>query len=524
MKFRISIYLAVVSLLISCNNNTAKNKDPLLTSTESIADGEYISNNVVITGTSDDPNAFKYLNIMNISYFLGRHHLDTYEKIFPDSLFVVLKSFEKPLIMEIVTGEDYLYKGTIFAIPGDTIQIKVKDGAIKFYGKNAVYNNYYTQMNNNTRAYMYNPYKGNLNIYKKSVDSIYNERVDFLNNYIKKYNIQSKYFINAIATDLRHEYLFTLLNPKTKKSSFLGYYYSEIDMFKSLVQKEAYNHPERIIDVSNYFGTVTIDEFNNLVHLNNSMFFKENINQFIRYYFLDSKLLAYSKEMFIAEKEFIQNNFEGGMETYCIARMIRDYHRKGFSNSLENINVLRGVIDEYEEKFTKPVYMEYMNEAREDLDSFNFNLSEPALDTKFVNHIGDTLTLRKIFARSSKRIKVIDFWASWCPPCVDQIKNGKPFKDRLQVENNVEWIYLSVDKNYEQWLKANNEFEDVLNFSNSFFILNGYKSALASSLKVKGIPRYVILNQKNKIVSNTAPPTSDTDHFERIIDEVDIKN
>jgi hypothetical protein len=69
-------------------------------------------------------------------------------------------------------------------------------------------------------------------------------------------------------------------------------------------------------------------------------------------------------------------------------------------------------------------------------------------------------------------------------------------------------------------LKKNKEFEHVLNFSNSFFLLNGHKSALASSLKVLGIPRYVIFNQTNKIVLNTAPSPSDNIYFERIIDDI----
>ncbi|MDC1262156.1 thioredoxin family protein [Polaribacter sp.] len=524
MKFTHSIYVIIFSVLLHCKKNTLPEKEPF-TPNNFIENRDSILNKVVITGTTDDITAFQYLSIMNNTYLFGRSHVDVTKQILSDSLHMVLNSIKKPLFSEVVSsGDSAFYRGSIFLIPGDTISIRIKKGKMEFFGKNAIYNNYYSEMNEQTSDYTKNPYLGNLKLYKESIKSIKDKRLAFFIQYIKTHNIQSQLFVNTIKTHLRQEYLDALINPKNVKSRIKDVYFGESDILVLLAQKEATNNPEIIIDLSDYFGALSIEELRDPKALRNSFYFKNNINAFIRYYFLDSKYIAYSKEKFIAEKEFIQENFEGEIENYAMARMFRDYHSKGFSKSMNTINLMKNSIDEYEDQFTKPSYIEYMMDIKEDLETYDFELSESASNSKFINIKGDTLTLKEVFARSTKRIKVVDFWATWCPPCIQQIKEGKPFKDRLQVENNVEWIYISPEKDYEKWIEANKKFKDVLNFSNSFFLLKGRKSSLASSFKVNEIPRYVIFNKNNKIVLNNAPSPSDEVIFDKIIDDISNKD
>ena len=93
----------------------------------------------------------------------------------------------------------------------------------------------------------------------------------------------------------------------------------------------------------------------------------------------------------------------------------------------------------------------------------------------------------------------------------------------MAIERDVEWIYLSIDKDQDKWEKTSQELSDFLNVRNQYLILGGTKTSLASALKVSGIPRYVIFNPKNEIVLENAPRPSDTLVFKKIIDDISLR-
>jgi hypothetical protein len=93
----------------------------------------------------------------------------------------------------------------------------------------------------------------------------------------------------------------------------------------------------------------------------------------------------------------------------------------------------------------------------------------------------------------------------------------------MTVENNVEWIYLSIDEDKSQWKKKSKDLEEFLNFRNSYYLIEGKKSTLAKFLKVTTIPRYIIFDKANYIILNNAPIPQDNDNFERIINDIEAK-
>jgi hypothetical protein len=59
-----------------------------------------------------------------------------------------------------------------------------------------------------------------------------------------------------------------------------------------------------------------------------------------------------------------------------------------------------------------------------------------------------------------------------------------------------------------------------LNVRNQYLVAEGKNSPLAKSLKINGIPRYIILDKQNRIVLENAPRPSDSILFEKIINKI----
>src|SRR5690606_5510577 len=67
----------------------------------------------------------------------------------------------------------------------DTITFEIRNGKLKFNGKNSDLNNFHSDLTLSTRDYFSNiSYKGDIRSYKEDIDSIYMEKLDYLNKYV----------------------------------------------------------------------------------------------------------------------------------------------------------------------------------------------------------------------------------------------------------------------------------------------------------------------------------------------------
>ena len=110
--------------------------------------------------------------------------------------------------------------------------------------------------------------------------------------------------------------------------------------------------------------------------------------------------------------------------------------------------------------------------------------------------VKDINDYEKIISSSEKKILLLNFWATWCAPCIKEIPELLELKKKFK--NDVEIYFLSVDSNVKKtvpkFLKKNN-LENLK-------VLNDEKLKISGKFGVKVMPTTVIINKKFEEVAH----------------------
>lgn len=100
----------------------------------------------------------------------------------------------------------------------------------------------------------------------------------------------------------------------------------------------------------------------------------------------------------------------------------------------------------------------------------------------------------------------IDFWASWCRPCIAEFPASHALKEKIK-NQNITMLYLSVDTDFDSWIKAREKHK--INDKHSFILSNPQKNELVKKINLGPIPRYIIIDQQGQILRMDAQRPSD---------------
>lgn len=106
---------------------------------------------------------------------------------------------------------------------------------------------------------------------------------------------------------------------------------------------------------------------------------------------------------------------------------------------------------------------------------------------------GKTLSVHSVKAK----IKILDFWASWCGPCRAENPTVKRLYS-LYHDKGLEVIGISLDNDLEKWKKA--IADDALPWIH-ISDLKGWNSIVTDVYEVHGIPQLYILDENNKVIA-----------------------
>ena len=225
----------------------------------------------------------------------------------------------------------------------------------------------------------------------------------------------------------------------------------------------------------------------------------QRINNYLFKRFLNREKTIYKDKSFF-DKDSTQfyhdlNTFFD-KEIHALERLHLDSHI--FADEIEGIDIIKKDFSYY-----------YKN--RQELKQLALLKKAPAFRLNDIK--GESVSLSDF----KGKVVLIDVWATWCKPCLDEIPDLKALAEDYD-ESNLRLIGVSIDRqeDKELWkLKVDDEGLP----GTQLILENGWQSAFKFDYIVSSIPRFILIDEEGKFIDVNAPRPSEGNKLRLLIDE-----
>lgn len=133
------------------------------------------------------------------------------------------------------------------------------------------------------------------------------------------------------------------------------------------------------------------------------------------------------------------------------------------------------------------------------------------LETEVLSINGQRSPLNKVI---ENKPTIIDCWASWCKPCIEEMPDGKKLQNKYKTK--LSYLYLSMDSKKSDWLKRSK----MLKLKNSYLLINNINNKFSDYFDISSIPRYIILDKNGNVYSTKGPRPSQSTEWESILNSL----
>lgn len=214
---------------------------------------------------------------------------------------------------------------------------------------------------------------------------------------------------------------------------------------------------------------------------------------------LDSMAQNYLNEINSYTKKYIDENLSSLVSLVALYQQVAPSvyvldQRKDFRYFTKVDSSLYSLYPEYEPVATLHEQVRELSESMRMLPGSTATLGESVPEIRLPSPSGDTISLSK--TRGS--IVLLDFWASWCPPCRQENPNLVKAYEKYH-RNGFQIFQVSLDKTKEAWIKGIKD--DNLGRWIHVSDVQYWNSVVVPLYKIESIPTNYLLDREGKIIA-----------------------
>ncbi len=155
----------------------------------------------------------------------------------------------------------------------------------------------------------------------------------------------------------------------------------------------------------------------------------------------------------------------------------------------------------YSSIFRAPKYSELLTSTPEKAQTFPLQKKFKLVSGQKAS--GDSVSLSELF--KDRDYLIVNFWATWCPPCLDEIPSLEYLGKQLERPENKtlpRLVTISVDEDPKEVGKL---FK-TLDFSPTFTVLHDVEGEFATSLGTSKFPETFLINKSGAVVKKWVGP------------------
>jgi thiol-disulfide isomerase/thioredoxin len=204
------------------------------------------------------------------------------------------------------------------------------------------------------------------------------------------------------------------------------------------------------------------------------------------------------KEQFAAFKENAKSIFgeTGLIYDYMLAVLYSDRIQESkFYTDADKEEIKAAFVDH-------PAYTETLLAEN---DKIKAQIEKNKMLIKQVPNVAEDKVFDEILKQYEGKVILVDFWATWCGPCVQAFKTMAPMKESWK-DKNIVFVYLTGETSpLATWNKM---IPDI--HGEHYRVSNSQWGYWGKSMKIEGIPTYLIYDKKGKQVQRyTGYPGND---------------